>query len=473
MERRTLLFIAVSLAIILASRAAQVFLLPPPPAKPRPVAAAGPRPEASPAAAGDAAPDGRDPRAEPPAVAAAEPTEAERMPPAPRLRRTLGSLDPQHPARMLVTLSSRGAAVERIELSDERFHDQDDRSGYLGHLAVETVPEGCRVGVVGPGTPAHAAGLEPGDVITRVDGAVVADARSLHEALAATHPGHESRLDILRDGRPKSLAARLGRRPLEVVRPEFRGQPAIDADDAPHDPLSFRLSLESRDGGDRDDPRAEIRGNDLADVDWRLVETADATAVRFERSLPGDLTIAKQYRLATTAPSGRSTGYGLELLVELRTAGRESRVVYALDGPTGLPTEGWWYAQRSARDWGSLAARDVALRFVGEPCSLASGLKIASSSLEHPASAVRAGKPLSFAGVDALYFASALIPDREGPVAPPLAEVRPLLVGDVPAAARQKLVNVTPRLVSREIAVSADRPVAHRYAIFAGPSSPT
>ena len=36
-------------------------------------------------------------------------------------------------------VTSRGAAIERIELADEKFHDQDDRSGYLGHLAAEAV----------------------------------------------------------------------------------------------------------------------------------------------------------------------------------------------------------------------------------------------------------------------------------------------------------------------------------------------
>ena len=45
---------------------------------------------------------------------------------APRRRLTLGSLDPASPAKMLVTITSRGAAVERIELADERFHDQED-----------------------------------------------------------------------------------------------------------------------------------------------------------------------------------------------------------------------------------------------------------------------------------------------------------------------------------------------------------
>ena len=35
---------------------------------------------------------------------------------------------------MLVTLSSEGASLARLELSSERYRDLEDRSGYLGHL---------------------------------------------------------------------------------------------------------------------------------------------------------------------------------------------------------------------------------------------------------------------------------------------------------------------------------------------------
>src|SRR5260221_8243222 len=49
---------------------------------------------------------------------------------------TLGSVDAESGYRMLVTLSNAGAAVKRVELSSPRFHDLQDRSGYLGQLAL-------------------------------------------------------------------------------------------------------------------------------------------------------------------------------------------------------------------------------------------------------------------------------------------------------------------------------------------------
>ena len=466
MERRHIVFIATSLAIVLAGQAIQAWLLPPQPAAPAPQPAAGdPEPAETAAQRRATAP-------EPPASGPADDAEAgDSTTVAPRERRTLGSLDPADPARMLVTLTSRGAAVERIELADERFHDQDDRTGYLGHLAAVTAPEGCRLGVVGPGTPADRAGLRAGDVIVRVAGNATADPRALADVLAARRPREKVAIDYLRDGRAADCEAVLDRRPLEVVRPEFNAAPVADPDRDPHDPLSFRLSLESR--GDRTRPEAlgEIAGQALADVDWEVEPGAEAGGVRFTRRLPEGLVVAKDYRLAPPADGG-SPGYRLAVTVELKAVDGEVVCSYALDGPTGLPTEGWWYAQRVARDWGSLAVRDVAMRFAGAPSTIVSGLRIADAALDHPASAVLEGRPLSFAGVDSLYFASAVIPAASGGEVPALAEVRPLVVGDVPLAARKKLVDVTCRLVSRELTVRPDAPVVHRYEIFAGPKRP-
>jgi len=475
-ERRHITFIAISLAIILVGQLVQTWLFPAPPAAQRPPVA---EQEAN------AEPDlGTGPAADKPAAAKAELAAATDEDPAaptttfPRERRTLGTLDPAAPPQMLVTLTSRGAAIERIELADPRFLDQEDRSGYLGHLATAAVPEGCRVGVVGTGTPADRAGLRAGDVIVTVNGLTIADPAMLAAVLAKTKPGQRAAVEWVRDGQRQSAEVVLVRRPLEVVRPEYLARPVVDPDREPHDPLSFRLSIESRDGRSRREPLAELAAHELADVDWQVEAPtngalAEGAGVRFTRDLPGGLTLVKEYRIAPQdAAATGPGGYRLELLVELRSTAGETVVVYALDGPTGLPTEGWWYAQRIARDWSSLAVRDVAMRFAGEPSVLVSGMKIADQSLDHPASAVREGKPLTFAGVDSLYFASALVPAASGPDVPELAEVRPLVVGAPLPAARKKLVDVTSRVVSRELAVTAAAPVAHRYEIFAGPKQP-
>jgi YidC/Oxa1 family membrane protein insertase len=473
-ERRYINFALISFAILLGTQALQAYLFPRPARQPvdgtKQAAPAAPGQDAA-TAPGAAASE----QAATAAVAAvpAATNDGERPAAGPRARHVMGSLDPASPARMLVTLTSRGATVERIELAGRRYLDQDDWSGYLGHVAPEETPSGCRIGIVGDGTPAQVAGLAAGDVIATVGGTATPDPETLLKTLAGMKPGQRVAVEFVRNGRTETREAVLGRRPLEVVRPEYRTLPIDDPDGRPHDPLSFRLSLESRDGARRAAPLDEIAGQELADRDW-IVEKADGNGVRFTTELPGGLRVAKEYRLVAEGQEG----YRLDLVVEFNAGQAESRVVYALDGPTGLPTEGWWYTARVARDWGTLAVRDVAMRFIGEQSTLVSGLKLAEAAVAPAgdampaATAVREGKPLSFAGVDALYFASALIPATEGPEAPALEEVRPLVVGDVPAAARRKLVDVTCRLVSREVAIPAGGTVKHRYGVFAGPKKP-
>ncbi len=96
---------------------------------------------------------------------------------------------------MLVTLSSEGASLARLELSSEHYRDLEDRSGYLGHLVMDDSDKGpgCLVQVVGAGTPAAAAGLKPGDrileLVYRGQTIEIKDPAGLESALRQTKPG--------------------------------------------------------------------------------------------------------------------------------------------------------------------------------------------------------------------------------------------------------------------------------------------
>ena len=493
MERRYAFFIAISLAAVLSSQVLRSVFFPRPPEEPE-VAQQEPAEQdkdsqemrpAEPAVGGASGPVGSAAQTAAKQAAAAGDgavlTAAAAT--APRRHLALGSLDPDGPAAMLVTLSSRGGTVERIELAGEQFHDQDDRGAYIGHLAADVVPEGCRLGVVGAGTPAAAAGLRTGDVIVRVADSNTPDPQSLVAVLARSKPRRPLQLTFRRPdgdglGPEQNVEVQPTRRPLEVIRPEFSAVPVADVAAGFHDPLSFRLSLASRDGDARPDAGRELPGQELEQLDWEAVSVEDGRVVRFSRQLAGGLEVVKEYRLVTAAddpvgqPDDAQAGrYRLQLRVSF-SAAEPTQLEYALDGPNGLPTEGWWYAARISRNWGTLGVRDVAMRFVGEPTALVSSLTLADEETEQPPTAVLEGKPLSFAGVDALYFASGLIPAIDGPEVPLLAEVQPLVVGEVPEAARRKLVNVSCRLLSRELALEPGQTVTHRYDIFAGPKKP-
>ncbi|MBU4398163.1 MAG: hypothetical protein KKE86_02375, partial [Planctomycetes bacterium] len=136
MERRFVLFLVLSFAILLGYSALMQRLNPP---KPQQQAAARKEREQ---------PSAKKPKAE-------IPVEKPRDKPAPEIKAaiepepeqleqwvTLGSADHKDPFRMLVTLTTKGAALARIELNDPRYCDIDERYGYLGHLASMSDHEG-------------------------------------------------------------------------------------------------------------------------------------------------------------------------------------------------------------------------------------------------------------------------------------------------------------------------------------------
>ncbi|MBQ4203106.1 MAG: PDZ domain-containing protein, partial [Thermoguttaceae bacterium] len=139
---------------------------------------------------------------------------------------SLGSLDPDSPYRMLVSLTNRGAAVARVELNESAYCDNSDETGYLGQIVVDEkyaaeefnigLP-GVGVQTVGQGTPAAAAGLQPGDRIVGLVNAKGEETKiekfdDLRTALLATKPGDVVHLRAYRatalETKPNCLAAR-------------------------------------------------------------------------------------------------------------------------------------------------------------------------------------------------------------------------------------------------------------------------
>ena len=72
---------------------------------------------------------------------------------------------------------------------------------------------GLIVGEVAGDSPAAAAGLHTGDIITAIDGEPVAGVKALREAVGARKPGDTLRLSILRDGETHEIGATLAAHP--------------------------------------------------------------------------------------------------------------------------------------------------------------------------------------------------------------------------------------------------------------------
>jgi serine protease Do len=66
-------------------------------------------------------------------------------------------------------------------------------------------------------TPASRAGIQPGDVITAVNGQAVKNPRDLAVDVAAVQPGDEAKLDVMHDGQSKTVSLKVGQLPNEQV----------------------------------------------------------------------------------------------------------------------------------------------------------------------------------------------------------------------------------------------------------------
>jgi YidC/Oxa1 family membrane protein insertase len=397
----------------------------------------------------------------------------------PRTWTTLGSADEADPYRMLVTLSSEGAALVRVELNSARYHEfmeypnyLEDHSGYLGELVIDDEQRGpgCPVQVVGPGTPAAKAGLKPGDRILSARGRTVADAESLRGVLKPTKPKQTIEVVVLRDGKQQTLSVTLAARPLQVVRPEN------------NDPYSLLATLQQVDdqhiAADEPDKAvdvaAELKGVDLRHGNWQLVEHDQGHAV-FRRSVPErGVEITKTFTLESVPKdqlhSADYPAYNLKVDVSLRNISQEKhKLAYRLDGPNGLPTEGWWYAYKIGHGWGATGLRDVAFGMPHSDPKIITCSEVSDDKL----GAGLENETVSYLAVDAQYFAAALIPDED--TADNIQRATAMRVGDVPMLDKRPFKTVTNasfRIVSKTHELAPGKTIADHFVLFAGPKKP-
>jgi YidC/Oxa1 family membrane protein insertase len=499
-ERRFVIFLALTLLIWTGFIALRLTLAPPPPPVAKKPGDENPGAKAvNPPVAKDEEKDKRD---QPPADAAAP--KAAAAPANPRQLITLGSLDPASPYRMLVTLDSSGAAVQRAELNSPRYKSVEDYSGYLGHLELsDGGAGGAVVGLVGPGTPAAQAqggvkpGLLVGDVIRQIDGKPIAGATDLQNYLSAkTRPDQKITLSVERSGvaQPITFTVQLARRPLEVVRPESHSYKTANGGfvSLPEDPLSLLVTLDNVGGRllksderemaglpslHRSNWKVEAQGPDFAEFSFTLDEEALAKIGK-----TGSLKLIKRYALAKADHEG-ADAYHLDLTIAIHNQGSESLpIAYRLDGPTGLPLEGWWYSTKlSPEMWTGAGARDVAYNQAGIGHKLLGCPKIVSRTKElekekkPPLIDLLTGDqpaPLIYAGIDSQFFAAAVLPQ-------PVATDQPIkfrtaaafAVQDVDPIPKTRLrtADVSFRLATVPATVRPGAALTHQYRVFLGP----
>ena len=427
---------------------------------------------------------------------------------APASLATLGSLNPETGYRMLITVTSVGGAVKRAELSSSQFLDQDDQRGYLGELELTPTEGGLRVQVVGDGTPAEKAGLEVGDVIVaasfgKSELPTINSVVELEKLLAESKQGQQLALEVRRGEEPtQSRTVTLARRPFAVVRPEIENFQMRGNETPPEfvDRPSFLLMLSGL--GDKKFEGPDI--NNIATLleqkkpikpleqqqlefarrlatlleqgQWKL-SRPNESSVEFTRQIDElGLALVKRYTLTPVPADSRGLenypGYHLQLDVEIRNTSEEPQIVsYRLDGPTGMPTEGWWYAHKISRHrWFAAAGlRDVVVRFDGLPVAQFDGPKVAEGDVDP----MGEGNALAFAGVDGQYFSAILIPGKVAKEDAWIDTTEAIRVGaKLDPAMPATYNNVTCRLTRRAVAIAPGASQTDSFQVFLGPKRP-
>lgn len=411
---------------------------------------------------------------------------------------TIGSLVKDSPFRLLVAWNNRGASLERVELNDE-YSDLEDKTGYLGHLGLyDAAVGGCIVNVVGAGTPASLAkskdaqntGLKPNDRILAVNGESVQSKIEFSARLENTKPKEVMTLTVDRGGKNIDFEVVLTKRPLEVIRrPELNSQQEI--------PLSYLLTVSKL--GNRSvslGAKEFDRLPSLRDENWD-VEVKDESTVEFSFRLTpdklkkigvnGDLQIIKRYTIAKRAESSDGNdAYHINMEVEMKNLSNEMMEAgFRLDGPTGLPIEGWWYAYKiHPTSFGGAGIRDIVARNADSAHRMFTNPKIVKHYKKNPDSPDTPLFPdqlsvnIDYLAVDSQYFLSGIIP---GPYDALVGSNEPPKVGFHNAVAtvvdgvdsqRQSKTDVTFQIDSNSIVLPPNGSSKQQFTIFAGPKHP-
>ncbi len=361
---------------------------------------------------------------------------------------TIGSLDENGSDRYLITVNENGGTIHRVELnfrnkSNGRFkyRDLEYKGGYLGCLDCVDTETGCEVRTVGRGTPASLAtcpgtssGIQVGDILLSLNGEPITSAREFERLLAQkTKPRTNIELVVAREQSELAFEVALTDKPIELLRPEG------DEIDPDFDyPESFVLTLlKPMPAVDQTWPDLD-RG--MRNEVWTLVPDAaserNEVVLKYELTveklaalgLDGPITVFKRFQIPALPPEDiydlDSRTFHFDFEIEIKNgADQPQTIAYELDGPTGAPTETWWYANkihgRTTAIGYVAGARDVVGSNGKQPFVFFGGPEIVKGSIKTPPSIYYICDPtidnpearfLNYVGVDTQYFNVSLIP---------------------------------------------------------------
>ncbi len=437
---------------------------------------------------------------------------------------TLGSMDPAKRYQLLVTLTSRGAALEQAELVGQKrpgkfqYRALEHDGGYLGYLGLKEAIGGLKVRTIPDGSPAASAtsgeaapGLQVDDILVELAGQSVDTLQSLEEALAKTKPGQSVDLVIQRSvgGQPTSLkySVTLSEAPLDILRTWPCRSELVAGNYRRPGLLTTLGSINST----RIPPGKTALPAllETLDIDWAVQPLAvpGGEGVEFRLPLdsflagtgrPSQLDIVKRYRLLPA--SDANDGYLLDLetlLVNRNDA--EVNVSFRQEGLTGLTLEGWWYSVKiSPYMFSGAGQRDVIYNTDAEGHRLATTRQIVDQArTQQTGGGVQAAPPggglrepqglpttlfsdnepaaarnLKYIGLDSQYFNASLLPYADEPSSLANLSGSAAMAVANPAQlqkAQSQAGNISFWIDTNEKTIPAGGELSQRYHVFVGP----
>lgn len=427
---------------------------------------------------------------------------------------TLGSMDPSTGYRLLVTLTSRGAGLERVELVDEKKIDRfryraiEHRSGYLGYLGWRPTTSGVLITTIPAGSPAAVAkstdtsgGLMAGDVLNAVGDQNVTSYNSIQKTLRDTKPGETVALAVTRtvDGEPKKLTfeVTLSQPPLDVLRTQEYLSEQVPGN---LDRLSCLTTLASI--GDEQIPIGARTIENLAATitdNWEVneLDVPGGQGVEFrlplasylkDAKVPADLVMVKRYRVfpykadAANEVAANADAYSIdfETVVENHS---DSPIDLSLrhEALAGITLEGWWYSVKvSPYFFRGAGQRDIRFGDAAGNHAIVLARSVydrEQKSSSDPGLFVDAGgnlaaRSLRYVGLDTQYFAAAFLPHSAQPDAlnnlrqagsEAIANVKMMVSSQAQAVNTAFWFDTSPSSVAPGDSLST------RYRVFAGP----
>ena len=354
---------------------------------------------------------------------------------------TLGSHTFGSGYKLAVTLSNRGAGIERVELVDQkkagRYRYRSlEPGGYPGFFAFDlSQPSDLTIRVCAASSPAAGAvsrsstvanGLKVGDRFLSLNGVSVSSQSEWFAELRKTKPGQNLPVTVSRGNGSLDFDIQLTEAPLDVLR---LSNEAIDLDEIEGNKtrLSCLSTISEVDGVQIPTDAHSIAGlESTLDGNWDMQELDLPNAMGVEFSYPLDglttktskLELVKRYVLFPAEEDSEVTGFEIELETIIRNQDEVPHIVgLRQEGFNGLTLEGWWYSQKiSPAVFTAAGTRDVIYSTARTGYQLVPRRQIYNEAISSPASPERLfitsqrpadQRSIDYLGIDSPYFSAA------------------------------------------------------------------